>query len=53
MCLILFAKVPTAVALLTFVPLAPTLVTVAVEVAGLDEFGRLYGAKVGPGTTSG
>ncbi len=45
-CLILFAKVPTAVALLTFVPLAPTLVTLAVEVAGLDEFGRLYGAKV-------
>jgi cellulose synthase/poly-beta-1,6-N-acetylglucosamine synthase-like glycosyltransferase len=45
-CLILFAKVPTVVALLTFIPLAPTLVTLAVEVAGLGEFGRLYGEKV-------
>ncbi|GAA4708919.1 Glycosyltransferase, catalytic subunit of cellulose synthase and poly-beta-1,6-N-acetylglucosamine synthase [Promicromonospora umidemergens] len=45
-CLILFAKVPTVVALLTFIPLAPTLVTLAVEVAALGEFGRLYGQKV-------
>ena len=44
--LILVVKVPTVVALLTFIPLAPTLVTVAVEVAGLGEFGRLYGQKV-------
>ncbi|WEK59873.1 MAG: glycosyltransferase family 2 protein [Candidatus Microbacterium colombiense] len=44
--LILVVKVPTAVALLTFIPLAPTLVTVAVEIAGLGEFGRLYGQKV-------
>lgn len=44
--LILFAKVPTVVALLTFIPLAPTLVTVAVEIAGLNEFGRAYGQKV-------
>ncbi|MFK0401111.1 glycosyltransferase [Microbacterium sp. NPDC090225] len=44
--LILMVKVPTAVALLTFIPLAPTLVTVAVEIVGLGEFGRLYGQKV-------
>lgn len=44
--LILVVKVPTLVALLTFIPLAPTLVTVAVEIAGLGEFGRLYGQKV-------
>lgn len=44
--LILVVKVPTAVALLTFIPLAPTIVTVAVEIAGLGEFGRLYGEKV-------
>lgn len=44
--LILFAKVPTAVALLTFIPLAPTLVTIVVEIAGLSEFGRLYDKKV-------
>ncbi|WP_235556640.1 glycosyltransferase [Microbacterium sp. GCS4] len=44
--LILVVKVPTAVALLTFIPLAPTLVTVAVEIAGIGEFGRLYGQKV-------
>jgi cellulose synthase/poly-beta-1,6-N-acetylglucosamine synthase-like glycosyltransferase len=44
--LIFFVKVPTTVALLTFLPLAPTLITVAVEVAGLNEFGRVYGEKV-------
>lgn len=44
--LILSVKVPTAVALVTFIPLAPTLVTLAVEIAGLTEFGRLYGQKV-------
>jgi cellulose synthase/poly-beta-1,6-N-acetylglucosamine synthase-like glycosyltransferase len=44
--LILFVKVPTVVALITFVPLAPTLVTLAVEIAGLGEFGRLYREKV-------
>lgn len=44
--LILWVKVPTPVALLTFVPLAPTLITIAVEIAGLGEFGRLYQEKV-------
>lgn len=44
--LIFFIKVPTVVALITFIPLAPTIVTVAAEVAGLNEFGRVYGEKV-------
>ncbi|WP_235929029.1 glycosyltransferase [Marisediminicola senii] len=44
--LILTVKVPTAVALITFIPIAPTIVTLAVEIAGLTEFGRLYNRKV-------
>jgi cellulose synthase/poly-beta-1,6-N-acetylglucosamine synthase-like glycosyltransferase len=44
--LILFAHVPTTIALLTFLPLVPTLVTLAVEVAGLGDFGRQYGIKI-------
>lgn len=44
--LIFFIKVPTIVALITFIPLAPTIVTVAAEVAALNEFGRVYGEKV-------
>ncbi|MBK4347018.1 glycosyltransferase family 2 protein [Lacisediminihabitans sp. G11-30] len=44
--LILFVKVPTVIALITFIPLAPTLITVAVEIAGLGEFGRLYETRV-------
>jgi len=44
--LILTAKVPTPIALITFVPVAPTLVTLAVEITGLAEFGRLYAQKV-------
>jgi cellulose synthase/poly-beta-1,6-N-acetylglucosamine synthase-like glycosyltransferase len=44
--LVLFAKVPAPIALLTFIPLAPTIVTLAVEASGLGEFGRLYGQKV-------
>lgn len=44
--MILLVKVPTWVALITFVPLAPTLVTLAAEIAGLGEFGRIYGEKV-------
>jgi len=39
----LTAKVPTAIALLTFLPVVPTLITVAVEVAGLDDFARSFG----------
>lgn len=44
--LTLFAKVPTWVSLISFLPLVPTVVTLAVESAGLDEFGRAYGVKV-------
>jgi glycosyltransferase XagB len=44
--LILLVKVPTPLALLTFLPLAPTLVSLVVETAGLGEFGRLYGVRV-------
>lgn len=43
--LILFIKVPTPIALISFLPLAPTLVTIAVEIAGLGEFGRVYSIK--------
>jgi cellulose synthase/poly-beta-1,6-N-acetylglucosamine synthase-like glycosyltransferase len=44
--LIFFVKVPTVIALITFIPLAPTIVTLAVEIAGITEFGRLYSQKV-------
>lgn len=44
--LIIFVKVPTVVALVTFLPLLPTLVTLAVEITGLAEFGRSYQQKV-------
>ena len=44
--LVLFAEVHPLVALVTFLPLVPTFVTVAVEVAGLNDFGRLYGVRV-------
>jgi hypothetical protein len=41
-------KVPVPVTLLTFLPLAPTLVTVAVEMAALGEFGKEFGIKIRP-----
>ncbi len=44
--LVLFAKVPTWVSLITFLPLVPTVVTLAVEAAGLHEFGRAYDVRV-------
>lgn len=43
---ILLVKVPTAVALITFLPLIPTVITLVVEAAGLTEFGRVYEKKV-------
>ncbi|WP_396667581.1 glycosyltransferase [Microbacterium sp. R86528] len=43
---ILLVKVPTAVALITFLPLIPTVITLVVEAAGLTEFGRIYDKKV-------
>ncbi|WP_209308959.1 glycosyltransferase family 2 protein [Blastococcus sp. CT_GayMR16] len=44
--LMLTAKVPTPIALLTFLPLAPTVVSLVVEVAGLGDFGRVYGMRI-------
>jgi glycosyltransferase XagB len=42
----LFVKVPVPVTLLTFLPLTPTIVTLAVEAAGLDEFGRAFNVRI-------
>jgi cellulose synthase/poly-beta-1,6-N-acetylglucosamine synthase-like glycosyltransferase len=39
-------KVPMPTALVTFLPLAPTLVTMAVESAALGEFGREFGVRI-------
>ena len=39
-------KIPVPVALVTFLPLAPTLVTMAVESAALGEFGKEFGIRV-------
>lgn len=39
-------KVPVPLTLLTFLPLAPTLVTVAVEAAALGEFGKEFGIRI-------
>jgi cellulose synthase/poly-beta-1,6-N-acetylglucosamine synthase-like glycosyltransferase len=39
-------KAPVVFVLLTFLPLAPTLATLVVEVVGLSEFNRMFGLKV-------
>jgi cellulose synthase/poly-beta-1,6-N-acetylglucosamine synthase-like glycosyltransferase len=39
-------KVPVPTALVTFLPLAPTLVTMAVESAALGEFGHVFGIRI-------
>ncbi|PRC54267.1 glycosyl transferase, partial [Mycobacterium sp. ITM-2017-0098] len=39
-------KVPVPLTLLTFLPLAPTLVTIAVEAAALGEFGKEFGVRI-------
>ncbi|MFY0408173.1 glycosyltransferase [Solicola sp. PLA-1-18] len=44
--LVLFAKVPVWVTLITFLPIVPTIVTVVVEAAGLNEFAKAYDVKV-------
>lgn len=44
--LVLFAKVPVLIAMITFLPVVPTLVTLVAEAAGLGEFGRAYGVKI-------
>lgn len=41
-------SVPMPTALVTFLPLAPTLVTMAVESAALGEFGREFGIRIRP-----
>lgn len=42
----LLVKVPVPVTLVSFLPLTPTLVTLAVESAGLAEFGREFGVRI-------
>jgi cellulose synthase/poly-beta-1,6-N-acetylglucosamine synthase-like glycosyltransferase len=44
--LVLFAKVPAWLTLVTFLPLVPTVLTVVAEVVGLQEFGHAYGVRV-------
>ena len=46
--LILFARVPVLVALVTFLPIVPTLIILSVEAAGLGDFARSYGVRVRP-----
>jgi cellulose synthase/poly-beta-1,6-N-acetylglucosamine synthase-like glycosyltransferase len=41
-----FIKVPVPITLLTFLPLAPTAVTMAVESAALGEFGREFEVRI-------
>jgi len=41
----LWLEVPLPIAMLSFLPLVPTAATVAVEVAGLDEFCRTFGRR--------
>ncbi|MFC6012162.1 glycosyltransferase [Nocardia lasii] len=42
----LFVKVPDGVAMITFLPLVPTLATLAFEIVGLQDFGRQFGVRV-------
>jgi len=42
---LIFMRIPDAIALLSFLPLLPTLATIAVEVVALHEFGELYGRR--------
>jgi cellulose synthase/poly-beta-1,6-N-acetylglucosamine synthase-like glycosyltransferase len=42
----LLVKVPVPITLLSFLPLAPTVVTIAVETAALAEFGRAFGLRI-------
>lgn len=43
----LLLKAPVGFVLATFLPLVPTVITVAVDLLGLHEFGRLYRQNVG------
>ena len=42
----LFADIPVGLALFTFLPLMPTLATLAFEIVGLHDFGRQYGFRI-------
>jgi cellulose synthase/poly-beta-1,6-N-acetylglucosamine synthase-like glycosyltransferase len=44
----LFLDVPIGVALITFIPVLPTLATLAFEVVGLHDFGAQYGLRIKP-----
>lgn len=44
--MVLTTRVQPLVAMISFLPLAPTLIMLSVEAAGLREFGRLYGRRV-------
>jgi hypothetical protein len=44
----LWVRVPVGLALLTFLPAVPTVATLAFEVAGLREFGRIYYVRPKP-----
>jgi hypothetical protein len=44
----LAGRVPVVVALLSFTPAIPLLATVAFEIAGLGEFGRVYFMRIRP-----
>lgn len=44
--MVVTTRVQPFVAMVSFLPLAPTLVTLVVEAAGLGEFGRLYGRRI-------
>jgi cellulose synthase/poly-beta-1,6-N-acetylglucosamine synthase-like glycosyltransferase len=46
--MILFVDLPLAIALLTFVPIIPLVLTVCLEVGALHEFGKEFGYRVRP-----
>ncbi|HEV2369812.1 MAG TPA: hypothetical protein VGR90_08040, partial [Acidimicrobiales bacterium] len=46
--MIVSVKVPVLLALISFLPAVPTLATLAFEVAGLREFGRVYYTRPRP-----
>lgn len=42
-----FLKLPIAITLLTFIPAIPTMANLAFEIAGLHDFGKQYGLRIG------
>jgi cellulose synthase/poly-beta-1,6-N-acetylglucosamine synthase-like glycosyltransferase len=46
--LILLVKVPLVVAMITFLPIVPTVLTMVVETVGLSDFKRMYHVRVRP-----